>query len=96
LANIFWNGKKEPQDKVVKALTKKAVDVWNDAFHVHFNSGILELVVEMEDTDNATGLWKEFKEAKFMGYQFHILKVPKGSIRVFYKEKKHVRHRSKD
>tara|TARA_B100001123_G_C14564791_1_gene731804 strand:+ start:161 stop:424 length:264 start_codon:yes stop_codon:yes gene_type:complete len=87
VANIFWTGKKEPKDKVIKALREKAVDSWENAFHVRFKEKILELIVEMEDTNEKTGLWKVFPDAKFMGHEIHILKVPIGQIAVFYKDK---------
>ena len=70
----------------IKALKEKTVDIWEDAFHVTYKDGGLELIVEMEDTDEDTGLWKEFKETKFMGHAMTILKVPVGSIEVFYKD----------
>ena len=75
------------QEEVMSHLRKKAVEVWEDAFHVRFRGGYLELVVELKDTNENTGLWKHFDGLRFMGYEMHILKVPTGSIE-FLKENK--------
>jgi hypothetical protein len=80
LANIFWAGEKSPQDETLVALRKKAVEVWDGAFHARFRNGYLELVIE-HPSDEHSGLWEKFEEPKFMGHEFHILKVPKGFLK---------------
>jgi hypothetical protein len=80
LANIFWTGEKSPEKETLEALRKKAVKIWDGAFHTMFKGGILELVVEVDDVSESTGLWDQFDEAKFMGHEFHILKVPIGYV----------------
>lgn len=75
------------QEEVMAHLRNKAVEIWEDAFHVRFRNGHLELVVELEDTSENTGLWKHFNGLRFMGYEIHILKVPTGSVE-FLKEDK--------
>ncbi len=77
--------KKNTKD-AIKALKQKMVDIWEDAFHVRYKDGGLELIVEVENSEEKTGLWDYFKEMKFMGYHITILKVPPGNIEVFYKE----------
>ncbi len=79
MANIFWSGEKESKEKTIKALTKKVVDIWDGAFHVRFRDGILELVVE-HPNDEDTNLWSKFDGPKYMGHEFHILKVPEGYV----------------
>ena len=76
------------QEEAMEHLRKKAVDIWEDAFHVRFRNGHLELVVELEDSNENTGLWKYFEGPRFMGYEMHILKVPNGSIEFLKKDKK--------
>ena len=78
MANIFWSGPKAPANEAIASLKKKAVDVWDGPFHTRIKDGVLEFIVEVSDTENDSGLWKSFKEPKFMGYELHILKVPKG------------------
>ena len=78
MANIFWTGKKSSQKDALLALNKRAVDIWDGAFHSRFKDGVLEFIVEMEDTESDSGLWPHFKSPKFMGHEFHILKVPIG------------------
>ena len=78
LANIFWRGKKSSQKDAIDALNKRAVEIWDDAFHCRFKDGILELVIEMHNTESDSNLWVHFESPKFMGHEFHILKVPIG------------------
>ena len=85
MANIFWEGDKSPEGETVKALRKKTVDIWDGPFHVRFRNGHLELVIE-HSSDESSGLWSEFDGPKFMGHEFHILKVPEGYTK-FLKEK---------
>jgi hypothetical protein len=87
MANIFWTGKKESKEASIKAIREKIVDCWDNAFHARFKDGVLELIVEMEDTNEKTGLWNVFTDAKFMGHEFHILKVPIGYIKPFFQDK---------
>jgi hypothetical protein len=76
------------QEEVMAYLRNRAVEVWEDAFHVRFRNGHLELVVELENTNENTGLWKHFDGLRFMGYEIHILKVPTGSIEFLKKDEK--------
>jgi len=76
------------QDEAMNHLRKKAVEIWEDAFHVRFRNGHLELVVELDDTNEKTGLWKHFDGPRFMNYEMHILKVPTGTIGFLKEDKK--------
>ena len=78
------------KDDVLKELDRKAVEIWDGRFFTRFKSGILELIIELENTNEPTGLWKEFDNLRFMGYEIHIVKVPIGYIEII-KEKKKVR-----
>lgn len=79
MANIFWAGEKSPQKEALEALKKKAVEIWEGAFHVRFRDGHLELVIE-HPSNEASGLWSKFDGPKFMGHELHILKVPSGVV----------------
>tara|TARA_B100000131_G_scaffold310511_1_gene342290 strand:- start:3600 stop:3869 length:270 start_codon:yes stop_codon:yes gene_type:complete len=83
LANIYWSGEKSPQEETIKALRSVVPEVWENAFYIRFKERILELMVEVENTDSSTGLWEHFKTGKFMGHQMHILKVPIGYLEGF-------------
>ena len=80
MANIYWKGEKSPREEVTKEMRRIVPDIWNNAFHIRFKESVLELMVEVENTDDSTGLWSQFKSGKFMGYEMHILKVPMGYL----------------
>ena len=80
MANIYWKGEKSPKEEVIKEMRRIVPDVWSNAFNIRFKEGVLELMVEVENTDNSTGLWSQFENGKFMGHEIHILKVPTGYL----------------
>ena len=93
MANLFWNDKKAPQEEARKALMQYVAEIWFDRFTVNFHSDdggqMIQAVLEFDDTDEImdTKLRSKFP-AKFMGWRMVVLKVPRGHIDVFFKDKK--------
>ena len=77
-----------PREEAIKALRERAVEVWDGAFDVRFKDGCLELIVEMDNTNEDTGLWSRFDGLRFMGHEMQILKVPTGYIGLLKESKK--------
>ena len=93
MSNIFWNDKKAPRDEARKALMEYVAEIWLDRFTVNFHSDdgghMIQAVLEFDDTDEImdTELRSKFP-AKWMGWRMVVLKVPRGHIEVFFKDKK--------
>ncbi len=93
MANLFWKDEKASQEDARKALMEYIADIWLDRFTVTFHSDdggqMIQAVLEFEDTDEImdTELRSKFP-AKWMGWRMVVLKVPRGHIGVFYKDKK--------
>jgi|TARA_R110002020_G_C15987285_1_gene748990 hypothetical protein len=92
MANLFWSDEKASQEEARKALMEYIADNWADRFTVIFHSDdggqMIQAVLEFEDTNElmSTELRNKFP-AKFMGWRMVVLKVPRGHIDVFYKDK---------
>ena len=93
MANIFWNDKKAPKDEARKGLMEYIADNWTDRFTVSFASDdgghMIQAILEFDNTEELmpTELRNKFP-AKWMGWRMVVLKVPRGHIDVFYKDKK--------
>ena len=93
MANLFWNDEKASQKDARKALMDYIADNWTDRFTVTFHSddggAHIQAVLEFDDTDEIMdpALRSKFP-AKWMGWRMVVLKVPRGHIDVFYKDKK--------
>ena len=93
MANLFWNDEKAPKDEARKGLMEYIAEIWEDRFTVTFHSDDggfhIQAVLEFDDTEELmeTELRSKFP-AKFMGWRMVVLKVPRGHIDVFYKDKK--------
>ena len=93
MANLFWNDKKATQEEARKALMEYVAEIWLDRFTVNFHSDdggqMIQAVLEFDNTDEImdTELRSKFP-AKFMGWRMVVLKVPRGHIDVFFKDKK--------
>jgi|TARA_R100000988_G_C3854109_1_gene96273 flagellar basal body-associated protein FliL len=92
MANLFWNDKKATQEEARKALMEYVAEIWLDRFTVNFHSDdggqMIQAVLEFDNTDEImdTELRSKFP-AKFMGWRMVVLKVPRGHIEVFFKDK---------
>tara|TARA_R110000824_G_scaffold194200_4_gene376751 strand:+ start:634 stop:915 length:282 start_codon:yes stop_codon:yes gene_type:complete len=93
MANLFWKDEKASQEDARKALMEYITDIWLDRFTVNFHSDdgghMIQAVLEFDDTNEimSTELRSKFP-AKWMGWRMVVLKVPRGHIDVFYKDKR--------
>jgi hypothetical protein len=93
MANLFFSGEKATKEEARAGLMELIADNWTDAFTVDFWSDggghMIRAVLEFDDTEEIMSdeLRSKFP-AKFMGWRLVVLKVPRGHIDVFFRDKK--------
>ena len=94
MANIYFSGKKAPEEEAIAALEKHVRGVCDLVYAVRGESDDggrhLTLYIEVEDTSEFLPpyLKDALHDVKWMGWRFMILKVPPGMIDVIFTNKR--------